>query len=407
MRFVLVSTHVDQTTGYSKVVSNLLQQLSALAPAVKTYHFGFQRHSERKNIRKAPDNVVVYDAASNEDPKEEGFGFNKIYDYLDMVNPDIVMIYNDPLIIARFMESMKYKKGETSYKLWLYVDQVYGGIAPPLIEAMNKNADRIFLFTPEWRDVYAAYGGHPQLGLIGHAVDPTTFSKVTLNARYATRRQMGVPMDSVIFFNANRNSQRKRLDLCIMGFVQLLKKKPSETVYLLFATNMSPQSGAYYDLLRIYGTEIKRQGLEDEGYEKRLILVDTAPPNSITDSMINDIYNATDIGINTSDGEGFGLCQLEHLYTGAPQIVTDIGAYRSFMTEEVAVFIPSSDRAYFSAGMPLGLWAATFRPEDVRDAMLKTLNELEERRTAARNAIFDTWDSVCASWISAVKSELK
>ena len=70
MRFVLISTHVDQTTGYSKVVYNLLGQLVTLAPQVKTYHFGFQRHQSHSNIRTVLKGVISYDAAANEDPKE-------------------------------------------------------------------------------------------------------------------------------------------------------------------------------------------------------------------------------------------------------------------------------------------------------------------------------------------------
>ena len=147
MRFVLVSTHVDQTTGYSKVVSNLLAQVATLAPKVKTFHFGFQRHPEKKSIRKVPDGVVAYDAAANEDPKEDGFGFNKIHEYLEMVGPDVVMIYNDPMIIARFIQAMKYKKGETPYKLWIYVDQVYKGINPQLMDELNKATDKVYCFT--------------------------------------------------------------------------------------------------------------------------------------------------------------------------------------------------------------------------------------------------------------------
>ena len=107
MRFVLVSTHTDQTTGYSKVAYNLLDQLRGI-DNVKLYHFGFQRHPNRSSLRKAPEGVIQYDAAANEDPKEEGFGFNKINEYLDMVNPDVVMIYNDPLIIHKFIETMKH-----------------------------------------------------------------------------------------------------------------------------------------------------------------------------------------------------------------------------------------------------------------------------------------------------------
>ena len=365
MRFVLVSTHVDQTTGYSKVVYNLLGQLAKLAPTVKTYHFGFQRHPERANLRTVPKGIVSYDAAANEDPKEEGFGFNKIYDYLEMVNPDVVMIYNDPLIIHRFIDSMKYKKGETSYKLWLYVDQVYEGIAPPLIETMNKNADRIYLFSEHWKGVYETYGSPPTLGVIGHAVDKTLFSKIPKSARYIVRRNMGLDDNSVLFVNTNRNTQRKRHDLAVMAFVKLLAADPTKPYYFLVATGLDSQQGAYYDIGRIFQTELKRHNLDtDESLVKRLMLVDTAK-KPLNDSAINELYNAGDIGINTSDGEGFGLCQIEHLYAGAPQIVTDVGTYRDFMDDTVCEFVPAGQRTYFSGTMPLGLFSTEFSTDHI------------------------------------------
>ena len=144
MRVVLVSTHIDQTTGYSKVAHNLIKQASTLAPRVKLFHYGFQRHPNTPGHRKAPAGVNQYDAAANEDPKEEGFGFNKIRDYLEMVGPDIVMIYNDPLIIHKFVESMKHDRKTATYKLWIYVDQVYEGIAMPLIKTIHDHADRVY-----------------------------------------------------------------------------------------------------------------------------------------------------------------------------------------------------------------------------------------------------------------------
>lgn len=405
MRFVLVSTHVDQTTGYSKVVYNLLGQLAKLAPTVKTYHFGFQRHPERANLRTVPKGIVSYDAAANEDPKEEGFGFNKIYDYLEMVNPDVVMIYNDPLIIHRFIDSMKYKKGETSYKLWLYVDQVYEGIAPPLIETMNKNADRIYLFSEHWKGVYETYGSPPTLGVIGHAVDKTLFSKIPKSARYIVRRNMGLDDNSVLFVNTNRNTQRKRHDLAVMAFVKLLAADPTKPYYFLVATGLDSQQGAYYDIGRIFQTELKRHNLDtDESLVKRLMLVDTAK-KPLNDSAINELYNAGDIGINTSDGEGFGLCQIEHLYAGAPQIVTDVGTYRDFMDDTVCEFVPAGQRTYFSGTMPLGLFSTEFSTDDIYKAMLTMIDRLSAANDAASSFKFKTWDEVCGKWIEDLKSE--
>jgi len=405
MRFVLVSTHVDQTTGYSKVVSNLLTQVATLAPKVKTFHFGFQRHPEKKNIRKVPDGIVAYDAAANEDPKEEGFGFNKIHEYLEMVGPDVVMIYNDPMIIARFIQAMKYTKGETPYKLWLYVDQVYTGIAQPLMDELNKAADKVYCFTDSWAKVYTEYGADTPLPkVIEHAVDSTVFSNLPLAQRAALRKNVGLPTEAIVFLNANRNSQRKRQDLTIMGFVELLRRHPDKPLWLLMVTAIDPQKGAHYDVQRIFGDQLQRAGLDPNLYGKRMALIDTAPPNMLSDDAVNQIYNMCDIGINTSDGEGFGLCQLEHLYTGAPQIVTDVGSYRSFLPTTVATYVRPGPLIYQAGGMPLGLSAPTFNPDDVAAAMETTIEKYITMRAAIGGIKFKTWTDVCASWLDDLRA---
>jgi glycosyltransferase involved in cell wall biosynthesis len=399
MRFVLVSTHVDQTTGYSKVAYNLLRQVSSLAPKVKTFHFGFQRHPDRKNVRKLPDNVTGYDAAANEDPREEGFGFNKINEYLEMVRPDVVMIYNDPLIICKFIETMKYDKATSPFKLWLYVDQVYKGIAQPLMETMNKSADAVYCFTQAWADIYASYGPGPSPKVIEHGLDAAEFTCMNRDQRMSLRRNLKIPSDAVVFLNANRNSQRKRLDSTIMGFVNLLSKNPEAPFYLLVVTGMNPQQGAFYDLQRVFISELGHAGLNPVEYGKHLMIVDTAPPNTLTDAQINEIYNMTDIGVNTSDGEGFGLCQLEHLYTGAPQVVTEVGSYEAFLDNTVATFVPSSGVQYFAGSMPLGHAAPVFSREDIGSAMGDAVKNLEARKAAIRSYSFKSWSKVCDAWL--------
>ena len=401
MRFLLVSTHVDQTTGYSKVASNLLKQLATLMPKIKIFHFGFQRHPLSPGTRKAPAGVLTYDAAANEDPKEEGFGFNKIQEYIDTVNPDVVMIYNDPLVIARFMEAMKHDRASCPYKLWIYLDQVYEGIAPPLMDAIRQHADKVYVFTEQWKEKLLEYGDFPNVGILEHAVDPSTFPKVSPEVRISVRKALGIPQDAIVFLNANRNSQRKRLDLTIAGFVRLICENPSIPYYLVIATNATPQSGAYYDLSRIFMRELKKNNAPNQ-LLVRMAVVDTSPPNVVSDEGINQLYHGSDIGINTSDGEGYGLCQLEHMYTGAPQVVTDTGSFRSFLSEKVARFIPTKDDCYFSGAMPLGGWCPTFAIADVAAAMKSAAENLPELRENVKAYSFKTWSQVCDGWLEDV-----
>lgn len=405
MRFVLVSTHIDQTTGYSKVSFNLLRQLSTLVPKVKIYHYGFQRHPARAGLRKYPEGVISYDAAANEDPREEGFGFNKINEYLEMVSPDVVMIYNDPLIIAKFLETMKHDRKTSPYKLWIYVDQVYEGIAPPLINMLCDHADRVYCFTDIWKQRLLKYAAFQDVRVLEHSVDPLVFTSMPIEGRRALRNNMNLPDDATVFLNINRNSQRKRLDLTIAGFVELLSRNPTKPYYLMLVTNGNPQAGAYYDNQRIFFEELERRALDPQRYIPRLLFVDTSPnSNVMNDDVINQIYNIADVGINTSDGEGYGLCQLEHLYTGAPQVVTDIGSYRSFLTDDVAVFIPPSDRIYFAGAMPLGLWANAFNVKDVADAMEKVAAELPKFKKAAADHSIKSWSTICDGWLEDILS---
>jgi glycosyltransferase involved in cell wall biosynthesis len=216
--------------------------------------------------------------------------------------------------------------------------------------------------------------------------------------RLALRRNLKVPADAIVFLNANRNSQRKRLDTMIMAFAKLLTFA-EEPVYLMVVTAMNPQHGAFYDIQRIFMSELKRAGLSQEAFSSRLMIVDTAPPNTLSDAQINEIYNLTDIGINTSDGEGFGLCQLEHLYTGAPQVVTDVGSYRSFLNDDVAAFVQPSCLQYFAGSMPLGFSAPTFNPDDVAMKMNDVVKTLDARKAAIRSFPFKGWTKVCDGWL--------
>jgi glycosyltransferase involved in cell wall biosynthesis len=353
-------------------------------------------------MRKVPEGVITYDAAANEDPKEEGFGFNKIHEYVEMVNPDVVMIYNDPLIVMRFIESMKHERGKSSYKLWVYLDQVYEGIAQPLIETIRDHSDRIYCFSELWKKKFAEYGPFPDVRVLEHAVDPTVFSCMPPSSVASVRTNLNVPSDAILFLNANRNSQRKRLDLTLGGFARLLARNPTKPYHLLILTNASPQSGAFYDLQRIFIEELKGQGLDVQTHVRKLLLIDSSPPNLMSDEAINQIYNASDIGVNTSDGEGFGLCQLEHMYTGAPQVVTDVGTYSSFLNSNVAEFIPKNGRSYFAGSMPHGLWAPIFSMESVADGMEKSIETLEDKRKAVSKYTFKSWSTVCDSWLEDV-----
>ena len=430
MRVCLVSTHTDQTIGYSKIAGNLLTQFSSRAEKdknnVKIFHFGFQRHAARANIKKVPSGVVSYDAAANEDPKEDGFGYNKFKEYLEMVQPDVVMIYNDILTISKFLDAMMLDVNakatnsnnanppvlqydlskKPKCKLWLYLDVMYEGMHPALVKKVFSITDRIYVFSRtaqkqmiKYSDE-ALYGPLPEVSVLEHAVDQSVFFPVK-QPKIITRTQLGVPPDGILFLNCNRNSARKRLDLSIMAFARLLAKQPTLPLYFVFATGgvSGSKPGAFYDIPRMYMEEMKKLGMTDEKFKKRLVLIDTSV-NVINDECINELYNLCEIGVNTSTGEGYGLCTFEHMIaSGAAQIVTDTGCYSEYLKSQddssLAVIVPKSDHGYFDIGQSaFGFEFPVFDIKDIVQAYETCVLHLDEWKRKSRSIQLKTWEEV-------------
>lgn len=394
MRVILVSTHVDQTTGYSKVAYNLVRQIATLQPAVKLFHYGFQRHNGRANLRKVPKGVIGYDAAAAEDPKEEGFGYRQLREYIETVNPQLVIFYNDPLVVARFLEISEFKKDIDTFKVWVYIDMLYMGIAQQIMDKIDSSAERVYTFTERWKSVYASYfpgGSSAIVKSMGHAADPDIFKPMP--NKNSLRSEINIPEDAVVFLNCNRNTERKRLDLTIAGFVGLLARDPTKPYYLVIASAFDPRLGSFYDPRRIFISEATIRGLDIAEISDRVVMMDTGGQLLFSDEAINRLYNAADFGINTSDGEGFGLCQLEHLQTGAPQIVTSVGSYE--FLDGCAVVIPATQRLYHSQGMPLGLFGQITTAEAVTQGMLDAIARKNELCDAIAMKTFPSWAGVC------------
>ena len=68
-------------------------------------------------------------------------------------------------------------------------------------------------------------------------------------------------------------------------------------------------------------------GARQLGIADRLLVSTTAADHpTLDDEHLNLVYNACDVGLNTSTGEGFGLVALEHGATGAAQVLPDHSA---------------------------------------------------------------------------------
>jgi hypothetical protein len=102
-KVLLVGTHIQQFTGYSKVTYNIVKFL-AKKPDVELHHYGFQRaKTSIPDFRPYPSNVNSFDAAAMEQPGDQGFGYKRLPEVIKQVQPDVIIIYNDALVVCKFL----------------------------------------------------------------------------------------------------------------------------------------------------------------------------------------------------------------------------------------------------------------------------------------------------------------
>ena len=403
LKFMLVSTHAHQFTGYSKVSFGILEQLAKFS-WLEVTHFGFQRHPQTPpEFRRYPSKINVIDAAALENPPQQGFGYQALVDTIRKVQPHVVMVYNDMAVVTRFLEEIRKSGIQRNFKLWVYCDQVYDCQLQGMIDLLNRDADRVFAFTSYWKKQLKDQGVTRPLSILGHGFDPKTFFTVP---RELARKSLKLPDDAFVVMSLNRNQPRKRQDILIMAFVELVTKYPNKAILLLCICDKGEKGGWW--LFELYVRELKKRGVPIEQFGNRLMI--SSQDMVFKDEDINILYNIADIGISTAEGEGWGLCTFEQMGVGVPQIVPDVGGYKEFCSTENSMVVKPK-YSYYLPGVysPVGGEAHVCDPHDVCLAMEEYLNDTSKKMkhgAKAKDTVLTyTWDKAVKELVTRLDEE--
>jgi glycosyltransferase involved in cell wall biosynthesis len=407
VRFLMVSTHAHQFTGYSKVSYHTMQTLSKL-PWLDVTHYGFQKMPQvPPNYRNYPSNIDVIDAAATEkkEPGQQGFGFAALPDVIRRKQPHVVLIYNDMAVVTKFLEEIRKSGIPRTFKIWVYVDQVYTTQFQAYLDVLNRDADLVFTFSPFWKKCLKDQGITRPMDVFLHGFDPTQYFPVP---KELVRKQLGIPNDAFLILNLNRNQPRKRYDLLIMAFVELIVKYPTKPILLMCICDKGDKGGWW--LFEIFQRELKLRNVPIEQFGNRLMVA--AQDMVYKDDDVNMFYNLADIGISTAEGEGWGLCQFEQMGVGIPQVVPDIGGFKEFCSSENTILVKPKHRYYLpTVYSPVGGEAMACDPHDICLAVEEYLMDSDKRvnhgKKARETVMGYTWEKATSRLVKRLEEEKK
>lgn len=371
-RIMLCGTYpIGTSNGYSKVVYYICKYLQKYQDIQLTV-YGFQNvnNTNGSNIRNDLDNVILYDVLANENPKRNGFGEKEIGDYIKKNPQDIIIIFNDSIITTALVGTLVKEcwDEKKNFKLISYMDQVYKYQKKEYIQILNTFFDGIITFTPYWQEIAKKLGITKPLYIFPHGFDYNLYYPIPQNI---ARLYYNYNDDDFIILNLNRNQPRKRWDISIIAWANFLiicydKFKKISNLKLVVGTQME----GYWDLMEIFKNEIRFTEIPWEDAKDTIVKIDN--PQQLSDRDINILYNCCDIGLNTADGEGFGLCTFEGLGIGKPQVASYLGGMIEFLLDDFSFKIEPKSYIYLDhKSVGIGGKAELISPHECADIFFK------------------------------------
>lgn len=298
-------------TGFSRVMHSILLNLPKNVYDI--HHLAINYYGDPHGFEHK-----IYPAMSMTQPSSY-HGFEKIPTMLEYVKPDVMFILNDIWVINKYLKVIKKYIGKKPLpKIVVYFPVDGEGYMPEWFEDFDIVSE-VLVYTEYGKEQVLSAFPSLKVTVIPHGVDTETF-KPLADSRLEFKKEFykghpHVNPNDFIVFNGNRNQPRKNLDISLLGFGIFATKYPDVRYF-----HHAGIKDAGWDILGLIDSYSRELGID---LMSKVIMPSMQPMSQqVLDSTLNAYYNASDVGINTSSSEGFGLVSIEHAATGAPQIVS-------------------------------------------------------------------------------------
>lgn len=334
----------EAPTGFSRVAHNLIGNLNS--EKYDIHHLAINyRGDPHENWWK------MYPAGTGGDL----WGFGRFVNLIRFIQPQVIFLLNDPWVIQQYLAAIIQAKGVVqgieNVPVVVYFPVDAREHDPVWFRDYSELVDKACVYTEWGKGVVLETGSvtPTQIDILPHGASSNLFYKIPdvtqgteiLKTGRQVARETIFPLkdkpeflNSFIVLNANRNQPRKRIDITLRAFAQFARSKP-KNVKLYLHMGVKDMGWDIVQLAQRYGFD-----------ERLAISTSNASLPHVPDDRLNLIYNACDVGLQTSMGEGWGLTSWEHAATGAPQIVPDHSVLPEIWGDS-AMYIPTiADHVY-------------------------------------------------------------
>lgn len=311
------------------------------------------------------------------------YGIGRLPKLMEKIKPDLVFILNDTWVLPNYLQFIP-----ESQKVVTYFPVDAGPLEAEWCSAIVKRSTPVAYTEFGRKEVLQQAGANADVRIIPHGIDTKKFYPIDMLE--ARKKLEGITPESFVVLNSNRNQPRKRIDLTIKGFAKFAKDKPQNVKLYLHMGRVD----AGWDVITL---------CERLGILNRLLLtsLELSPSNYVSDERLNIIYNTADVGLNTSTGEGWGLCSMEMAVCRKAQVLPDCSANTELYRDGRGYLIPVDH--YDTA--PMIMTDGAVVSEDTVAEALEYYYENPQVREADANSIYDyftqpkfDWKKIAGLW---------
>lgn len=400
-------------TGFGTVSKNIVKELTKhygdelQLDIIAINYFGEPYHEDK--------NTFVISARLN-DVNDDPFGrffFLKILKETDAY--DGVFICQDLGTITSFMEVLEHIKQDKKdnnkkvFKSIFYTPVDNVRLIYPLVKGLDF-FDTLVTYTEYGRKLIKDINPNLKVKVVPHGNNSKDFFPMAEEDIKKFRQEyFGENADKFIITNINRNQPRKDIPNTIFGFIEAKEVWREELPKPFLYLHMHPKDPMGWDIRALM---MQTDLVEDVDY--KLLPMEYEEQGTET-HLVNKIYNASDVYLTTTLGEGWGLGFSEAAACKVPIIAPYTTSFiemsnygkNAYMLESLYPFVNETDNVIRQQTDIYEIAETIKYVAEAKYGLLEELNAKENLQERLENNYKWSkkieWSEVCKSWIEYFK----